>query len=136
VWSRLNMRYSVQATTLMMRLRSVREIDSSSWCNRGLWVKVGQHLSSRSDVLPPEFIKEFSKLQVGNFIVFRSYSQDSLPPYPFKTVKATIERELKANVDTLFSKIEETPIATASIAQVYISFHLSLSHSGPRRLSS
>jgi ubiquinone biosynthesis protein len=50
------------------------------------------------------------------------FHQDALPTRPFSTIKATVERELKAPLGELFSWVDETPLATASIAQVDILF--------------
>ncbi|XP_030475469.2 uncharacterized protein LOC115692678 [Syzygium oleosum] len=73
----------------------------------GLWVKLGQYLSTRADVLPEAYITLLKQLQ------------DSLPPRPLEEVHRTIERELGQAIDDLFSKFVESPLATASIAQVH-----------------
>ncbi|KAK4756654.1 hypothetical protein SAY87_006781 [Trapa incisa] len=73
----------------------------------GLWVKLGQYLSTRADVLPDAYIALLKQLQ------------DSLPPRPLKEVYHTIERELGKSVEELFSEFNESPLATASIAQVH-----------------
>lgn len=73
----------------------------------GLWVKLGQYLSTRADVLPEAYICLLKQLQ------------DSLPPRPLKEVCRTIEKELGKSMDELFSNFVKTPLATASIAQVH-----------------
>ncbi|KAL2517415.1 ABC1 family protein [Abeliophyllum distichum] len=73
----------------------------------GLWVKLGQYLSTRADVLPPAYIDHLKKLQ------------DSLPPRPLEEVCRTIERELGKSMHDLFLNFEDTALATASIAQVH-----------------
>ncbi|MCL7032459.1 hypothetical protein MKW94_002469 [Papaver nudicaule] len=73
----------------------------------GLWVKMGQYLSTRADVLPQAYIVLLKQLQ------------DSLPPRPVKEVCRTIQKELGKSVADLFSEFVETPLATASIAQVH-----------------
>ncbi|KAI3900309.1 hypothetical protein MKW92_010689 [Papaver armeniacum] len=73
----------------------------------GLWVKLGQYLSTRADVLPQAYIVLLKQLQ------------DSLPPRPVNEVFRTIQRELGKSVDDLFSEFVEAPLATASIAQVH-----------------
>ncbi|KAL2896746.1 hypothetical protein RDABS01_038530 [Bienertia sinuspersici] len=73
----------------------------------GLWVKLGQYLSTRADVLPEAYIRCLKQLQ------------DSLPPRPLNEVCDTIEKELGKPVDELFSEFVEVPLATASIAQVH-----------------
>ncbi|MBW2594926.1 MAG: 2-polyprenylphenol 6-hydroxylase [Deltaproteobacteria bacterium] len=71
------------------------------------FVKMGQILSSRPDLIPVEFIEELSKLQ------------DSVPPFPFSQVREIIETELTSPIDEIFQKFEETPLAAASIGQVH-----------------
>lgn len=71
------------------------------------FIKFGQILSTRPDILPEEFIKEFLKLQ------------DEVPPFPFQDVVKVIEQEFKKPAKELFKDIEEKPIAAASIAQVH-----------------
>ncbi len=71
------------------------------------FVKMGQILSTRPDLIPMEFIAQFEKLQ------------DDVPPCPFSDVKKTIESELKAPMDTIFQDFDETPVAAASIGQVH-----------------
>lgn len=73
----------------------------------GLWVKLGQYLSTRADVLPEAYISLLKQLQ------------DSLPPRPLKEVCRTIEKELGKSMDDLFSSFVDAPLATASIAQVH-----------------
>ncbi|XP_020691817.1 uncharacterized protein LOC110106301 [Dendrobium catenatum] len=73
----------------------------------GLWVKLGQYLSTRADVLPEAYIGLLKQLQ------------DSLPPRPLEEVRQTIEEELGKSVDELFSSFDGNPLATASIAQVH-----------------
>jgi len=71
------------------------------------FIKFGQILSTRPDILPEEFIREFLKLQ------------DEVPPFPFSDVVKVIEHEFKKPVKELFQEIEEKPVAAASIAQVH-----------------
>ncbi len=71
------------------------------------FIKMGQILSTRPDLLPIEFIEEFSKLQ------------DNVPSFPYEAVKASMEKELKQSIDKAFSSFEEKPIAAASIGQVH-----------------
>ena len=71
------------------------------------FVKLGQILSARSDFLPESFIVELSKLQ------------DEVPPIGFTEVRQIIERELKRPLDQVYSFVEETPLGSASIAQVH-----------------
>ena len=71
------------------------------------FIKLAQILSSRPDVLPPEFIEELSKLQ------------DSVAPFPFADAKTLIEAQFGRPLTDLFISIEETPVAAASLAQVH-----------------
>lgn len=71
------------------------------------FVKLGQLLSLRPDLIPEEYCKEFSKLQ------------DNVSSIPFKTIKETVERELKMNLSEIFSYFQQEPIASASIGQVH-----------------
>ncbi len=72
------------------------------------FVKFGQVLSTRADLLPPDYLEEFKKLQ------------DRVPPFPFEKVKEVVEKELKAPLEERFSTFEEAPVASASIAQVHL----------------
>jgi ubiquinone biosynthesis protein len=71
------------------------------------FVKLGQVLSSRPDILPPDFVTELSKLQ------------DNVPALPIDHVYRSIEEGLGRKVGDLFLSVEERPIASASIAQVH-----------------
>ncbi|HWE24390.1 MAG TPA: AarF/UbiB family protein [Myxococcales bacterium] len=71
------------------------------------FIKLGQILSSRPDILPPDFIAELSHLQ------------DRAPPMPLETVLRLIEQGLGRPANELFSFIEPVPMASASIAQVH-----------------
>ncbi|POH74059.1 ABC1 kinase family protein [Arthrobacter glacialis] len=73
----------------------------------GLMIKVGQFMSSRLDVLPPEITAELEGLQ------------DEVPPVPFPAIRALAEAELAAPLNKVFAWVEETPIAAASLGQVH-----------------
>jgi predicted unusual protein kinase regulating ubiquinone biosynthesis (AarF/ABC1/UbiB family) len=68
------------------------------------YVKLGQLLSSRSDLLPDVYIEELTKLV------------DDAPPVPFDEIERTIDEELGRDV---FASVEREPLASASIAQVH-----------------
>lgn len=71
------------------------------------FIKIGQILSTRPDVLPAEYITELAKLQ------------DKAPPFPYETVKSIIEEELGRPLPEVFYSLTETPMACASVAQVH-----------------
>jgi ubiquinone biosynthesis protein len=71
------------------------------------FIKFGQVLSSRPDVLSAEFVKELSKLQ------------DHVPPFPFSDAKALIESQFGCPLTEVFDDFEEEPLAAASLAQVH-----------------
>lgn len=73
----------------------------------GLMIKVGQFMSSRLDVLPPEITKELEGLQ------------DEVPPVPFPAIRALAEAELGVELERAFSFIDPTPLAAASLGQVH-----------------
>ena len=71
-----------------------------------VYIKLGQWLSSRADILPQPYLEELSKLQ------------DSVPSAPFKQVKPIIERDL-GPINEIFDEIDPHPISGASLGQVY-----------------
>ena len=73
-----------------------------------IFVKFGQVLSTRRDLLPPDFADELAKLQ------------DRVPPFPSDRAIAEIERGLGKRVSEAFASFEREPVASASIAQVHL----------------
>jgi predicted unusual protein kinase regulating ubiquinone biosynthesis (AarF/ABC1/UbiB family) len=73
----------------------------------GLMIKVGQFLSSRLDVLPPEITRELAGLQ------------DEVPPETFADIRRIAERELGAPLAEKFAAFAEQPLAAASLGQVH-----------------
>lgn len=71
------------------------------------FIKLGQVMSVRPDILPEALLKELAELQ------------DNAPPVPFDQVRAIIEEDLHASIADLFESFDETPLACASIAQVH-----------------
>ncbi len=73
----------------------------------GLMIKVGQFMSSRLDVLPPEITAELEDLQ------------DEVPAVPFPEIRALAERELGMPLADAFAWVDETPVAAASLGQAH-----------------
>jgi ubiquinone biosynthesis protein len=71
------------------------------------FIKLGQALSTRPDILPPEYIRELSKLQ------------DEVTEVPYESIEKVIKAELGCEVLEAFLEFDPNPIASASIGQVY-----------------
>ena len=72
-----------------------------------IFVKLGQLLSTRRDMLPEDIATEFTRLQ------------DNVPPFSGKVARRIIEQALDQNIEDVFQDFNETPLASASIAQVH-----------------
>lgn len=87
--------------TLPVRLRQVlQELGTT-------YIKLGQTLSTRPDLVGDDFAREFSKLQDDN------------PPLDFKLIRKVVESELGDRLENLFLEFDEEPLASASIGQVH-----------------
>lgn len=73
----------------------------------GLMIKVGQFMSSRLDVLPPEITKELEGLQ------------DEVPPVRFDAIRASAEAELGVPLERAYSSVDPVPLAAASLGQAH-----------------
>jgi ubiquinone biosynthesis protein len=82
-------------------LKVVNELDGS-------FIKLGQLLSLRPDLIPAEYCSELSRLQ------------DNVPPFSGSDAVKIIEKELKKPIKVLFSEFDEKPVASASMGQVHI----------------
>ena len=91
----------VETLTLPERVRMVCEELGPTF------IKMGQILSTRPDLIPPEFIKELNKLQ------------DEVPPFEFKEVEKRVKKEFGQPIEKLFSQFNKNPIAAASLSQVH-----------------
>lgn len=88
----------------------------------GVWIKLGQFLSSRVDLLPQEIIVELQGLQ------------DDVPAEPESVMIATLERELGKPVSELFDEFDSTPVAAASFGQAYLATLNTSGEGGPKRV--
>src|SRR5262249_4699381 len=73
----------------------------------GLLIKLGQFLSARADLLPPEALAELATLQ------------DEVPAEPFEDIRAMLEGELCAPLGDLFASVDPVPVGSASFGQVH-----------------
>lgn len=99
--SRRPSRRTLEQLTPAVRLRMAMEELGPTF------VKLGQLLSTRPDLIPQEYVAEFSKLQ------------DRVPPFPLSEVELQIERQLGSPVGALFLHFDAAPLAAASMAQVH-----------------
>lgn len=72
-----------------------------------IWIKLGQMLSTRRDLFPPEMADQLAQLQ------------DNVPPFDGKIARELIETALGGSIETWFDAFDEMPLASASIAQVH-----------------
>ena len=96
-----NRRAQVEGLTDYERLRMAFEELGPAF------IKMGQILSTRPDLIPLDLTLELRKLQ------------DNVPPFPIAQVKEILEQELRAPMDKYFARFEEIPLAAASIGQVH-----------------
>ncbi|MDI9570562.1 MAG: AarF/ABC1/UbiB kinase family protein [Pseudomonadota bacterium] len=113
---RLNLGRYIERGARLLSRRQRKEVETLSNYERirrvceelgPTFVKMGQVLSTRPDLIPIELVEELAKLQ------------DEVPPFPFAQARAIVEEELQAPLEEVFAAFAELPLAAASIAQVH-----------------
>src|SRR5678816_4198504 len=72
-----------------------------------IFVKFGQVISTRRDLIPADIAEELAKLQ------------DRVPPFPAEVARETVERAFGRPIESIFASFDAAPVASASIAQVH-----------------
>ena len=99
---------SISNKTRTQRLRYIaRSFQKLALDLSGLLIKLGQFMSTRLDVLPPEITRELEGLQ------------DEVPAVPFELIRGLAERELGMPLDLVYSWVDPVPLAAASLGQVH-----------------
>ncbi|GAA4285034.1 AarF/UbiB family protein [Brevibacterium daeguense] len=94
--------------TLRVSMREAARTTAEAFAAAGVtFVKLGQFVATRADIVPVEFVDEFSKLQ------------SDVPPVPFEDLRGELEEFWGAPVEELFAEFDTTPLAAASVAQVH-----------------
>jgi predicted unusual protein kinase regulating ubiquinone biosynthesis (AarF/ABC1/UbiB family) len=118
-WRALKIVFSFLGFFLSLKWDKLQHTEASNRSNRaeqlrhiliGLgptFIKVGQALSTRPDLVRKDFLEELVKLQ------------DRLPPFPTAMAFEIIERELDRSIEAIFTQISPEPVAAASLGQVY-----------------
>lgn len=118
LFPRLGFRRWVRRTRPERLRRTAREFRTLAIQMGGVIIKVGQFLSSRVDVLPPEIITELAGLQ------------DEVPPEEFADIRRVAEAEFGVLLGEKYSKFDEVPLAAASLGQVHLA-QINLENSEP-----
>lgn len=87
--------------------RNADQIYATAVSLRGMMVKMCQVIGTRSDIFPPQYVKTLSQCH------------DALPPRDIDTIRSVIEEDFARPIAEIFTDIEPTPIAAASLAQVH-----------------
>ena len=99
LWRRMERRFQTASPPVRLRL-AITELGTT-------FIKLGQVLSARSDLLPPEYLTELSKLQ------------DHVPPLPFEQLEPVFRNAFHFTPFEVFHTFDPVPVASASIGQVY-----------------
>src|SRR4051794_6458083 len=103
-------RFLVRVITMGRRLDAPRGVRLRLGLERlgPIFVKFGQVLSTRRDLLPPDIADELAKLQ------------DRVPPFPPEVARVIVEKAFGRPIDAVFASFDAMPVASASIAQVHL----------------
>ncbi len=114
ILSRISLTHKVPITKrLALKIKKIEYGKPEAMLRRTLerlgptFIKFGQLLSVRPDLIPKEYVKELEKLQ------------DSVEPFSFEQAKSIIEKEIGKKMEHIFLHFEKKPIASASISQVH-----------------
>lgn len=116
VVSRIGLGHALERAGRALKWKQMEELTRLSPAERArraleelgpTFVKLGQVLSTRVDLFPPEWIEEFERLQ------------DRMPPVAFEELRPQLEEDLGASPERVFAAFDAEPLAAASIAQVH-----------------